>query len=95
MEAHDFVERVIESARADGFRIELNRYGLTQIDFCHKKLHAQHLLRMLPEILFPDANVAKIIEKTAPGRPCTHRPMKRIISRVLSSGQSDPKEYGA
>jgi hypothetical protein len=79
----EFIDRVIKTARDHGFTIEKNaRNGLEQIDFGHKKLHKSHLGDLFPEILDPDADISKLIEKVAPGRPCTHKPMREIMERI-------------
>lgn len=82
MESGKFIEHVVRISRKKGFNIETNRDGLAQIDFGNKKLHAQHLRRLFPEILQDGANVSRLIEKVAPGRPCTHKPMKEIIAEI-------------
>ena len=84
MDNRQFVDKVVGIARKMGFKIETNRHGLTQIDFGNKKLHAGHLQRLFPKILEADANVAKIIETVAPGRPCTHKPMREIVVQITS-----------
>lgn len=84
MDSQTFVERVTQIARKQGHKIEVNRDGITQIDFGNKKLHAGHLQKLFPAILAPEANVASLIEAVAPGRPCTHRPMKEIV-RLLAN----------
>jgi hypothetical protein len=86
MDKTQFVNLVIEIARLNGWRIETNRHGLTQIDFGHKKLHARHLEDMFPAILQDAASVPAIIEKVAPGRPCTFKPMRHIIARIKTGG---------
>ncbi len=80
MDTQQFVEQVVTIARTKGFRIETNREGLTQIDFGNKKLHSRHLQAMYPEIMDDGVTISQIIEKVAPGRPCTFKPMKEIIS---------------
>jgi len=82
METQQSIALIVETARRKGHRIATNRDGLQQIDFGHKKLHAGHLRAMLPEILRDGASIAGIIERVAPGRPCTHKPMKEIIREV-------------
>ena len=72
----------IHTCEKDGYRIETNRNGQTQIDFGHKKLHSGHLEQLFVAILKPGANVARVIESVAPGRPCTHRPMREILERI-------------
>jgi len=84
MDSKSFVERVTRAARNLGYKIEVNREGLDRIDFGNKKLHEAHLRKLYPEILEPNADIPALIEKVAPGRPCTHRPMKEIISAIQS-----------
>lgn len=69
-------------SRQMGFKVETNRDGLSQIDFGNKKLHTGHLERLFPKILDPKADVAKMIDAVAPGRPCTHKPMKEIVAQI-------------
>jgi hypothetical protein len=37
---------------------------------------------MFPEILEDGVAISTIIEKVAPGRPCTFKPMKEIIEEI-------------
>lgn len=83
MESQQFIERVVEISRRKGFKIETNRDGLTQIDFGNKKLHVGHLKQMFPEIFQPAADIPKLIERIAPGRPCSHKPMKEIVAEIM------------
>jgi hypothetical protein len=39
--------------------------------------------KLYPDILAPGANVPALIEGVAPGRPCTHRPMKEILRNII------------
>jgi hypothetical protein len=78
-----FTAMVIQIARQLGYRIELSRDGRDQIDFGTKKLHAGHLARLFPDALTTDVDVARLIERVAPGRPCTHPPMRQIIGIML------------
>ena len=55
MEEQEFVESVFNEARQRGHRVETNRQGLPQVDFGHKKLHAEHIRRLFPAILNPQA----------------------------------------
>jgi len=82
MDRELFIIKVVECARKQGFVIETNRDGFLQIDFGNKKLHQKHLNELFPEILSSNAKIAKLIEKIAPGRPCTHKPMRDIISLI-------------
>ena len=82
MNQQEFINQVVRNARAKGFKIEANRNGQLQIDFGYKKLHSGHLAQLFPEILFRDANAAKLIDAVAPGRPCTHKPMREIVKQL-------------
>ena len=77
-----FIEAVIRIAKERGFRMEINRDGLRQIDFIHKKLHEDHLSAMWPDILAPNANLTAIFKKAAPGRPCAYSRMREIIPQL-------------
>jgi hypothetical protein len=76
-----FVDRVFQIAKEHGYPVERNRQGLRQIDFGHKKLHEEHIRRLYPDILQPTESVSNIIDVIAPGRPCTHRPMREIVAQ--------------
>lgn len=80
---NQFVQEVFRIAEERGFRIEYNRRnGLKQIDFGHKKLHAGHLEQLYPNILSSTEKISDLIEQVAPGRPCTHKPMREILSEI-------------
>ena len=82
-----FVEHVTRVAREHGYKIESHAHsGEPQIDFGNKKLHAGHLRRMLPAILANTGTMASIIDEVAPGRPCSHRPMREIIEQLRREG---------
>ena len=59
--------------------------SIPKIDFGHKKFHTAHLKQLYPDILSPTAKVTALISKVAPGRPCTHKPMREIVSEILRS----------
>ena len=82
MTKNQYVESVFATAEKHGYTIEINRDGLRQIDFVHKKLHERHLDKLYPDILNVDAHIPTLIEQVAPGRPCTHRPMREIIEVI-------------
>ena len=82
MNSQQFIDQVVQLARRAGYKIEVNRYSQVQIDFGNKKLHSGHLERLFPEILSPCANLPRLIENIAPGRPCTHRPMRHIVQQI-------------
>lgn len=82
MALKDFLRQIFVVAQDMGFKIETNRNGQTQIDFGHKKLHEGHLRAMYPQALLPGTNISKLIDRVAPGRPCSHRPMKNILARL-------------
>jgi hypothetical protein len=81
--ANDFLRDVFQISALRGYVIEINRDGLRQIDFGHKKLHEEHLRRLYPNILRNNADISALIKIIAPGRPCSHRPMKIIIAELL------------
>jgi hypothetical protein len=88
MNTIQFVNLVVTIARKNGWRIETNRDGLTQINFGNKKLHSRHLEAMFPDILEDGALISEIIQKVAPGRPCTFRPMREIIAELKKHKQT-------
>ena len=83
-----FINEVIRVAREHGYKIESNaRTGEPQIDFGIKKLHAGHLGDLYPAILSANAYIPSLIETVAPGRPCTHKPMRMIIEQLRAEGK--------
>ena len=81
---NEYLDAVFSIAEERGHGIERNqRNGLPQIDFGHKKLHADHLEQLYPNILDTTTKVSVLIEKVAPGRPCTHKPMREIRDEIL------------
>ena len=85
----EFIDSVFRIAEQQGYRIERNRRnGLPQIDFGHKKLHSGHVKRLYPEIMDIAARIPQLIEKVAPGRPCTHKPMRLIIRQIIDENES-------
>jgi hypothetical protein len=81
MTEDDFIIKVIGIAQNRGYPVEQSRNGL-QIDFGHKKLHEGHLRSLFPDVMREGANISKLIEEIAPGRPCSHRPMKMILAEL-------------
>ncbi len=77
-----FLKAAIFNARKMKYKIQTNRNNQEQIDFGNKTLTTDHLSLMYPAILQPDADIPKIINKVAPGRPCTHKPMKEIVTMI-------------
>ncbi|MBL4680150.1 MAG: hypothetical protein JKY88_05435 [Pseudomonadales bacterium] len=84
MDTINFIKKVTSISRRMGYKVETNRSDQTQIDFGNKKLHTGHLSRLYPAILEDNANVAKLIDSVAPGRPCTHKPMRDIVEEIRS-----------
>jgi len=79
----DFINKVFIIAKELGYNVERSsRTGLDQIDFGNKKLHVEHLEKLYPAILEPNANVPDLIEKLVGGRPCTHKPMINILKII-------------
>ena len=83
-----FIDAVIEEAQQAGYSIEISGNNGRQIDFRNKKLHEGHLRDLYPDILADDGNVSAQIERIAPGRPCTHKPMKEIIAKIKDKSRS-------
>ena len=84
-----FEHDVFRIAKRQGYKIEKNkRNGLKQIVFDNKKLHAGHIQKLYPDILTRTEELPKLIEKVAPGRPCTHRPMREIIDQIKRNGMT-------
>jgi len=84
MDEARFVKQVIFLARKSGFKIETSPSGEEQIDFGNKKLTTTHLSKLYPAIVQENADVAKLINSIAPGRPCTHKPMKDIVQKIMT-----------
>lgn len=55
---------------------------IPQIDFGNKKLHGKHLRALFPSVLADAANINRLIEEVAPGRPCSHRPFRMIVEQI-------------
>jgi len=84
MTKKEFISAVIRIACDRGYKIEIDsRTGNNQIDFGNKKLHVGHLEKLYPEILSAGVYMPSLINKVAPGRPWTHRPMKQIIEQII------------
>jgi hypothetical protein len=82
--SHTFVNLTISEAKRQGSEIEKFTRNGRQINFGHKKLHEKHLRALFLSILLPNADIAALIQKVAPGRPCTHKPMREIICNPTS-----------
>jgi hypothetical protein len=78
-----FLSDILRLASFERYKIGLLRdTDYPQIDFGHKKLHGKHFLALFPHVLEDHANINKLIEATAPGRPCTHRPFRKIVEQI-------------
>ena len=79
----DFLSDVFRIAEERGYKIETcNGKGYPQIDFGIKKLHAEHIKKLYPEVLDKDARIGELIECVAPGRPCTDAPFRGIVEQI-------------
>ncbi|MBK6897441.1 MAG: hypothetical protein IPH06_12705 [Alphaproteobacteria bacterium] len=78
----EFISKLYSLASEQGYSVYQNKKGLMAIDFGHKQLHEGHLKALWPQILQTGAQISKLIECIAPGRPCTHKPMKELISKI-------------
>lgn len=76
-----FIRRICETAFKLGYIVEDSRNG-RQVDFGNKKLHEGHLRLLYPFILSPGVHVGQLIDEVAPGRPCSHKPMREIIQEM-------------
>lgn len=81
MSQDEFIDAVVAIARSQGYSIESSRSG-QQIDFGHKKLLEGHLRYLYPNILAEGAHIPSLIEAVAPGRPCSHKPMREIVTAI-------------
>jgi hypothetical protein len=88
MTEEEFILAIVSKAQQFRYRVERNRKGQIQIDFGHKKLHEGHLKALYPRILEDGVDIGKLIEAVAPGRPCTHRPMKGIMADIKNGNSS-------
>ncbi|MCK5678090.1 MAG: hypothetical protein KAH72_06410 [Flavobacteriaceae bacterium] len=80
---NDYIKQVLSIATQQGYKIEVGkRNKLEQIDFGNKKLHAGHLEKLYPRILEEKVNISMLINEIAPGRPCSHKPMREIIEQL-------------
>ena len=89
MNADQFADRVLNLARVQGFPIKTNRNGVEQIDFGHKKLHRVHLCGLYPDVLEDGVHIGRLIDRVALGRPCTHKPMRELVSQLKVQLASD------
>jgi len=80
----EFQSDVLRIARSQGYRVEKLRDsgGIPQIDFGNKKLHGKHFRALFPGALADNVNINKLIDKIAPGRPCSHLPFRKIIEQI-------------
>jgi len=90
----EFVSDVFRIAQERGYRIETCRgKGYPQIDFGIKKLHAEHIKKLYPNVLEENANIGKLIDNVAPGRPCAHAPFGRIVEQIRKERALWPKKF--
>lgn len=83
MTVDDFIAAILRIAQEEGYKIETSaRNGLPQVNFGKKKLHAGHFRKLYPAILAEDAHIPTLINAVAPGRPCSHEPMRKIIEAI-------------
>jgi len=85
MNLDEFIDTVIDTARAHGYEIEDSRNG-RQINFGNKKLHEKHLMNLFPHILADGTNVRALINSAAPGRSCVAKPLRQLIAEIKARG---------
>ena len=79
----EFQSDVLRIAKSHGYTVEhLQGSNIPQIDFGNKKLHGKHFRALFPGVLADNAEINKLIEKIAPGRPCSHRPFRKIVEQI-------------
>ena len=84
MTEDDFINEICNIAAKHGHKLEASRNG-RQINFGKKKLHEGHLKRIFPFILRDDSHIPTLINEVAPGRPCSHKPMRLIIEEIKNT----------
>ena len=83
----EFVSDVFRIAKEKGYKTETCRgKGYPQINFGHKKLHTEHIKMLYPDVLEESVHIGRLIERVAPGRPCTHRPFREIVEQIRKEG---------
>lgn len=79
----EFQSDIIRIARSHGHKIEyLRSTNIPQVDFGHKKLNGKHFRDLFPAVLADGAKINDLIEKVAPGRPCSHLPFREILEQI-------------
>jgi hypothetical protein len=79
----DFQSDILRVAKSQSYTIErLRGTNIPQIDFGIKKLNGKHFRALFPEVLADNAKINKLIEKIAPGRPCSHLPFRNIVKQI-------------
>lgn len=80
---YEFQSDILRIAKDLGYKIGyLRGTKIPQIDFGHKKLHGNHFRALFPDILADNAKINQLIEKIAPGRPCSHLPIRKIVEQI-------------
>lgn len=88
MNAVTYVAAVFKAAGKCGLRIDRDQLGRLRICFngrSKKFLHQGHIEALFPGILREGLSISEMnamIEAVAPGRPCTHVGMRRIIEMI-------------
>ena len=82
-----FVRRVFEIAGFMGLAIEARTPGpsICFNETSKKWLDKERIRRLFPAALNPkltDREINQLIESVAPGRPCTHVKMRKILRRI-------------
>lgn len=91
MDADEFVDLVMVLAVEQGLTVEERRPGLSVCfnQNSDKWLSENHLRQLFPAIIedgLSDSEINRLIEAVAPGRPCTHVGMRKILSRLHELG---------
>jgi hypothetical protein len=80
---NEFQSDILRIAKSHGYEVGcLLGTDIPQVDFGHKKLHGKHFRALFPSVLADNANINKLIENIAPGRPCSHLPFRKIVEQI-------------
>jgi len=79
----EFQSDVLRIAKNHSYNIgRLRGTNIPQVDFGHKKLHGNHFRALFPSVLADNADINKLIDDVAPGRPCAHLPFRKIVKQI-------------
>lgn len=85
-----FIAAVIEGAGQSNLKVSYNKRGRASICFnerSNKSLHADHLIKLF-DLGYAErgksaAERNALVKLVAPGRPCTHVGLRKIVERIV------------